>query len=341
MRIGIVGYGLGGQKYHAPYIEAAKGLELGGVVARSPEKVASVHADFPGVPVFKSLTEMIAANVVDAVTITTPPETRRALVLEAIDAGLHVVADKPFAPTADAAKALDKAAKEAGVVVAVYHNRRNDSDILTLKKVLDEGALGTLWSLYSRFEIDDPDSLELGPQGGLLRDLGSHLVDQALWLLGPVKSVTAYWTILDSSEGPTDEGFQLNLVHQNGVHSHLSANKHSCETTRELRAYGRQGSFKFSGIDVQTQAIHQGLRPADAPEAWGFVAPEHWPILRTRTRLERVSAEQGSYHAFYEDFVSAVETGSKPPVTALEAADTLAVLDAARISAEEGKTVYL
>jgi predicted dehydrogenase len=99
VRLGLVGYGTGGQHFHAPFIAAAKGVELAGVVARAPATVAKVKADLPGVPIYASLTEMLAAGV-DAVTITTPPQTRRELVLEAIAAGVHVIADKPFAPNA-------------------------------------------------------------------------------------------------------------------------------------------------------------------------------------------------------------------------------------------------
>src|SRR4051812_24601113 len=111
IRIGLVGYGNGGRHFHAPYIAAAEGIELAGIVARAPETVARAERELPGVPVHASLSEMIAAGGIDAVTITTPPQTRQALVLEAIGAGLHVVADKPFAPNAVAALELDAAAR--------------------------------------------------------------------------------------------------------------------------------------------------------------------------------------------------------------------------------------
>lgn len=110
MRIGIVGYGTGGRHFHAPFIQAAEGVELAGIVARAPATIARVRADFPDLPIYASLSEMLAAGV-DAVTITTPPDTRRDLVLQAIAAGVHVIADKPFAPSADAGRELEAAAK--------------------------------------------------------------------------------------------------------------------------------------------------------------------------------------------------------------------------------------
>ena len=185
MRLGLVGYGFGGRFFHAPFIVAAEDVELVGVVTRSPQRRAELARDYPGIPAFDSQAALIAAGV-DAVTITTPPETRRELVLEAVAAGVHVIADKPFAPTADDGRALVAAAAHASVVLNVFHNRRWDADIRTLAAVLSRGDVGELWRVESRFDADDPATL-----GTPLRDLGSHLVDQALWLLGPAQSIYA------------------------------------------------------------------------------------------------------------------------------------------------------
>ena len=124
MKLGLVGYGFGGRYFHAPFIQAAGGVEIAGIVARAPGTVEAALADLPGVPVHASLTDMIAAGGIDAVTITTPPATRVALVLEAIADGLHVVADKPFAFHAEDARRMARAAKARGVVLSVFQNRR-------------------------------------------------------------------------------------------------------------------------------------------------------------------------------------------------------------------------
>lgn len=341
MRIGLVGYGTGGRHFHAPFITAAEGVTLVGVVARAPDTVARVQADLPGVPIYRSLAEMIGAGGIDAVTITTPPQTRRELVLEAIDAGLHVIADKPFAPSAEAGRELDLAARRKGVVLGVFHNRRFDTDALTLEKVLKSGKLGRLWRIHSRMDFDDPATLEAGPTGGLLRDIGSHLVDQMLWLAGPVRSVTANWDLVEKPEGITDAGFVLSLNHTSGVHSHISASKLNRLTVREFRAYGDAGSFVSSGADVQAQAIFAGRKPSDDLAGWGYERPELLGTLRTAAGEERVASAQGRYHAYYEAFAHAVLTGGRPPVTAEEGIATLAVLDAARTSAIEGVTVHV
>ena len=339
MRIGLVGYGTGGQHFHAPFIAAAEGVELARVVARAPATIAKVEADLPGVPVYPSLAAMIAAGGIEAVTITTPPQTRRALVLEAIEAGLHVIADKPFAPSAEGARELAAAAKAKGVVLGAYHNRRFDADLQTLRKVLAEGRIGQVWRVHSRMEQDDPATLEAGPTGGLLRDLGSHVVDQMLWLLGPVTSVDAQLDIADLPEGPTDAGFTITLRHASGAHSHLSASKLNRIAAKEYRAYGAAGSYVSSGTDIQATAIFAGRRPVDDPAGWGY-EPDPGR-LRTAEGEEAVPSEQGRYHAYYEGFARAVREGTPPPVTAEEAVATLAVLDAARQSAREGRSIEI
>ena len=340
MRMGLVGYGAGGRYFHAPFILAAKNCELAGIVARAPETIKRAEADLPGVKIYPSLAALLKAGV-DAVTITTPPQTRRELVLEAIEAGVAVVADKPFAPSAESGRNLDAAAKAKGVVLSVFHNRRYDADIRTLRQVLQSGTLGQVWRVHSRMDLDEQYSLDGGPTGGLLRDLGSHLVDQALWLLGPATTVYAQLNMVERPEGETDAGFVLSLTHASGVVSHLSASKLNRLVARELRAYGEHGSYVSNGTDVQAAAIFAGLRPADDLENWGYEKPDLWGTLRTSAGSERVRSEQGSYHEYYERFAQAVMEGSAPPVTAEEGIRTLAVLDAARVSAAEKRVVQI
>jgi predicted dehydrogenase len=340
MRLGLVGYGVGGRYFHAPFIAAAEGVELVGVVTRSPGRRAELAADHPGVPVFDSMSALIAAGV-DAVTITTPPQTRRELVLEAVAAGVHVIADKPFAPTADDARELVAAAAEASVVLNVFHNRRWDADIRTLAALLARGDLGELWRVESRFDLDDPATLETGPAGGLLRDLGSHLVDQALWLLGPAQSVYAELEGIDLPEGRTDCGFTVSITHTSGVHCRVSSTKLNHIQERELRAYGSAGGYVARGTDVQAQAIFAGLRPVDLGPAWGYDAQSRWGTLHTAAGAAPVPSERGAYQDYYTQFAAALRGEAEFPVPAEEAVRTLEVLDAARTSAQERRVVMV
>ncbi|TFB71169.1 gfo/Idh/MocA family oxidoreductase [Cryobacterium glaciale] len=340
MRIGIVGYGTGGKHFHAPFIQAAHGIELVGVVARSAAARAAVEADLPGVPIYSSLTSLLAAGV-DAVTITTPPSTRHELVLEAIDAGVSIVADKPFAPNAVGGRELAEAAARAGVMLNVYHNRRRDADILTLASVLASGRLGQVWRVHSLMDLDDPATMETGPTGGLLRDVGSHLIDQMLWLLGPATHVHATLDLTDRFGDVTDCGFIVTLTHSSGVTSTVSSSKLNHVSTREFRAYGSEGSYVSSGTDVQAQALFAGHRPADLPHTWGFDAPEYWGTLATATATLTVPSEQGNYADFYTEFARAARGDGPEPVPASEGVRTLEVLDAAFLSAERNCIITL
>ena len=188
-RIGLVGYGFGGRVFHAPLLAAAAGVEFAGVVTRSPERRAELAHDHPGTPAFDSLADLAAAGA-DAVAISTPAATHIPLALEAIELGLAVVSDKPFALDAAQARTAVEAAEAAGVVLSVYQNRRWDSDLLTVRRLLERGELGEVTLFESSFErYSRPTSRCRASGGGILRDFGSHLVDQALLLFGPVASV--------------------------------------------------------------------------------------------------------------------------------------------------------
>lgn len=340
MKIGLVGFGVGGQHFHAPYIAAARGAELAGIVTRSPEKRALALHNWPNVPLFDSLAALIDAGV-EAVVISTPPETRQELVLEALARGVNVIADKPFAVDAQNGAALVLAAERAGVALDVFHNRRWDTDIRTLKAVLDSGAVGDVARFESRFDLDQPHLLEAGPGGGLLRDLGSHLIDQAVWLFGAVATVHATLDFIDLPAGRTDCGFLITLVHVDGVVSLVSSTKTRRLTHRELRVLGMEGSYISEQSDVQAAAIFAGRLPSENPAGWGYEAEERWGTLHTASGTSRVPSEQGAYHHYYEQFVRAVTGHDVHPVTGSDALQTLQILDAARISHAEARVVHL
>ncbi|MDF1487453.1 Gfo/Idh/MocA family protein [Tessaracoccus caeni] len=339
IRIGLVGYGDGGRLYHAPYIQASEACDLVGVVVRNPERVRQAQEDLPGVAVFASLRDLLDAGV-DAVTISTPPETRRDLVLEAVARGVSVLADKPFGPSAEAAQELVDAANDAGVVLNVFHNRRYDTDVVTARDVIAGGQLGEVTRLDLRFDLDEARTLEAGPTGGLLRDLGSHVVDQALSLMGPAVSVTAYMDYVDLPAGRTDSGFVINIAHASGGHSHVSSSKINCLVSKELRVHGTLGSYVSDFTDVQAAAIKCGERPAGRRSEWGLEAESRWGTLAVvGADPVRLPSSHGDYTVLYDEFAAAVENGGAGPVPGEQGVAVLRVLDAARQSADEGRTV--
>ncbi len=338
VRIGVVGYGDGGRYFHTPFIEAAEGVELAGVVTRDPGRRELVAAEHPDVPTFDSLGDLLEAGV-DAVTVTTPPATRRALVLEALQAGVHVVADKPFAPDAQGARDLAAAATQAGLVLAVFHNRRWDADLRTLKAVLDSGEIGEVWRVENRFDADDPATVEAGPTGGLLRDIGTHLVDQNLWLLGPATTVYAQLDWADLEEGRTDVGFSVALVHESGARSLATSSKLNGITDRTLRAYGAAGGYVAHSSDVQARDVMAGRSPAALGDRWGYEPRGYWGTLTLPGRSQSVPSERGAYQDYYTAFGAAVRGEGPVPVSAADGIHVLEVLDAARLSAAENRVV--
>ncbi|MFW8623951.1 Gfo/Idh/MocA family oxidoreductase [Corynebacterium glutamicum] len=338
IRIGLVGYGVGGRLFHTPYIQASTHCELVGVVARSESTKAAVAEDLPDVAIVGSLTELLELGV-DAVVISTPPATRRELALEAINAGVAVVADKPFAPSAADAMELVEAAEKAGVLLNVFHNRRNDTHIVTALGIQEE--LGAMRGLDLRLDLIEPDSLEAGPEGGLLRDLGSHVVDQTLVLMGPATSVTAQLGSIDLPEGPTNARFRIVLEHESGAISHISASKIDRLESWEIRLVGERGSYVSNYTDVQTVAIKQGLRPINDREHWGYESEERWGTLVTDEGSKVIPSAQGDYTRFYDAFALAVENGGAGPVPAREGVAVLKVLDAVAQSAAEKRTIEL
>lgn len=338
MRIGLVGFGVGGRLFHLPYIQAASEWELVGVVARAEATRASLAEASPGVEAFATLDELIDAGV-DAVVITTPPATRRELVLRALERGVHVVADKPFAPDAETARELIAAVDAAGRVLTVFHNRRWDTDLVTLRSVLDSGALGPVWRADFALEQDDRTVLDQGPDEGLLRDLGAHVVDQLTQLFGPVARVDAHLDWVGTGDERVDVGFFLGLHHASGVFSSVSSTKGARRQDRRMIVTGLEGNYESHMSDVQFEQLLAGLRPATDADVWGVEAEERWGVLTVGAEPIRVPSLRGDYSDFYRDLHRAIASGAAPAVTLDEALHTVSVLDAARESAATGERV--
>jgi len=344
VRIGLVGYGLGGRAFHRPFLLDAEGVELVGVVARSADKRGQLASDLPGVPVHDSLGALLASGV-DAVVITTPPSTRRDLALEAIAAGVAVVADKPFAPDPATAREIRDAASAAGVVVAPFHNRRWDTDLATLRGVLDDGGVGAPLRFWSRFDLVERHGIATGVGGGVLSDIGSHLVDQAVSLFGPIARVSCALDLRDAralgrdQDGDIDAGFTLTATHVSGVESVLTSNKAGRLGARRLRVDGVDGTYEASSTDVQAQAAVAGRSPAEDRAGWG-IEPAGGTLTTSAGTVEVPSA-QSSYTDYYERFARAVRGLGPVPVPVDDAVHVVDVLDAARRSAESGETVAI
>jgi predicted dehydrogenase len=337
VRIGLLGYGFGGRWFHAPLLAAAAECEFLGVVTTAPERRALVAADHPGTSTFASLEQLRAAGA-EAVAISTPADTHSALTEQALELGLAVVSDKPFALDAAAALRTVELAERLGLPLAPYQNRRWDSDFLTVRALVADGTLGDVTRFESRFERFAPDPGPPAAGGGTLRDFGSHLVDQALVLLGPVTSVYAEWQV--RSSGQDDDVF-VALTHVTGARSHLWGSWSQGAPGPRFRVTGTAASYVVSGVDGQEDALLAGQTPATLGSAWGLEPESRWGRVQSGDDGEAVPTVPGAWNRFYPAFAAAVRGEGTVPVDPRDAVATARVLDAARHSATEGVLVRL
>ncbi|MFF8829777.1 Gfo/Idh/MocA family oxidoreductase [Streptomyces sp. NPDC015131] len=350
LRVGLVGYGLAGSVFHAPLIAATEGLALDTVVTSKAERQRQARDEHPGVRVASSAEELWGrADELDLVVIASPNKTHVPLATAALKAGLPVVVDKPVAGTAAEARGLAALAEERGLLLSVFQNRRWDSDFLTLRGLLERGELGTVQRFESRFERWRPrpkggwrESGAPEEFGGLLYDLGSHVVDQALVLFGPVTRVYAEADVRRAGAEADDDTF-LALTHASGVRSHLYVSATTAQLGPRFRVLGSEAGFVTYGLDPQEAALREGRRPgpgwgAEPESAWGRIGAGESPVTGGGAPVPSLP---GDYPAYYAAVARALRDGTPPPVTAREAADALDVLEAARRSARDGVAVAL
>lgn len=339
VRIGLAGYGRGGRYFHAPLIGLAPECTLAGVLTRSPQRRAELAADFPGVPAVDRLSDLAAAGI-DAVVISTPLDTHERLVREAIALGLPAVCDKPFTPDAASARALVHEAERSGVPLTVYQNRRWDADFLTVRALLAASALGEVTDFESRMEQYPPPGGFSTTGGGVLRDFGSHVADQALQLFGPAAAV--YAEIHVRPEDGFDDRFFLSVRHAGGVSSHLHGDWTLAGAPGpRFRVTGRAGTFAVESDDGQSERLLAGK--AEEPGPFGTVPEARWGRIYRGEDVspQPVPAEKGRWSSFYSAFARAVRGTGPLPVDPGDAIAALEVLDAARLSAAHGEVVRL
>ncbi|MFD5781168.1 Gfo/Idh/MocA family oxidoreductase [Streptomyces sp. NPDC126933] len=352
LRVGLVGYGLAGSVFHAPLIAATEGLALDTVVTSNPERRHQARAEFPDVRFADAPEELWErAGELDLIVIASPNKTHVPIATAALRAGLPVVVDKPLAGSAAEARELAALAEERGLLLSVFQNRRWDNDFLTLARLIEAGELGDVQRFESRFERWRPELKggwrESGAAeeiGGLLYDLGSHVVDQALVLFGPAVRVYAESDVRRPGAATDDDTF-IAITHANGVRSHLYASATTAQLGPRFRVLGSAAGYVKYGLDPQEADLREGRRPGDGapwgvePESqWGRVGAGESPLTGGGSPVE---TEPGDYPAYYAGIATALREGTAPPVTAREAAAALDVLEAARRSAREGIAVTL
>lgn len=334
LRVALVGFGLAGSVFHAPLIAATPGLRLATVVTANAGRARQAAEAYPDARVEADVAAVWErAGEHDVAVIATANDSHADLAGAAIDAALAVVVDKPLAPSLTRAMEMVERAEDAGVPLTVFHNRRWDSDFLTLRRLVRNGELGEVIRLESRFERWRPNTpkgawrfaADRAGGGGVALDLGTHLVDQALQLLGPAAEV--HGEARHVRGGPADDDAYVQIRHESGATSHLWVSEVAAHRGPRLRALGSRGAFVSEHLDGQEDALREGRRPDDAGAPWGAEPPERWGRVVRGEESEAVEPEPGAWPEFYRRLAAALRGEGELPVDPHDALDVLRVLE--------------
>ncbi|MFN8582030.1 MAG: oxidoreductase [Gemmatimonadaceae bacterium] len=315
LSVALIGYGYAGRVFHAPLAAAVPGLSLQRIVS---SRADAVHADWPGVRVSATVDEALSDADIDLVVIATPNELHASQAHAALDAGKHVVVDKPFTVTVAEAEAVCQHAERAGRVLSVFHNRRWDGDFRTVRALIDSGALGDVRYFESHFDRFRPQVRDrwrerIGPGAGLWFDLGPHLLDQSLQLFGPPREITVDRAVLRDG-AQVDDYFHATLRYDTRrvvLHATMLAPAHDLRFV----VHGTQGSYVKEGLDTQEDALKAGAKPGGF--RWG--EDPRTGLLTTwhdgETSTRPVPNEPGNYLRFYEGVRDAITIGGVNPAS--------------------------
>lgn len=332
MKAGIIGYGIAGRYFHGPTLLSA-GFHVTAICARSLEKKAAAQQDFPNAVIVNSIDELVAEDL-DLIVVASPNEFHSEHALASIRAGINTVVDKPMGRDYYEALSLYDEAEQSGVLLTVFFNRIWDSDSLTIKKIIEQGEIGNIFRLESRFERFRPEinplawrestSFEAG--GGLLLDLQSHLVSTALDWFGPAELV---FSSVRSVRGASDDDVLLVLKHDNGVDSYLSASALSGNPGPKIRLNGDKASLVITELDKQEEILRRGFRAQAGQWIDGDEITSSAKIYKGSDSFS-YRGEAGFYPAFYNEVRLAIEHGGELPISRELSLSVARIIDQAR-----------
>lgn len=341
VRVGLIGYGYASKTFHAPLIVGTPGMTLAAV---SSSDATKVHAGWPGVSVVSDPKQLFNDPDIDLIVIPTPNDTHFPLARAAMEAGKHVVVDKPFTVTLSQARELEALAKSRGLVLSVFHNRRWDSDFLTLKGLIAEGKLGEVSYFESHFDRYRPQVRnrwreQAGPGSGIWYDLAPHLIDQALVLFGVPVSITVDMAQLRPDAQTTDYFHAVLTYPQRRVvlHSTMLA---AAESARYI-VHGTRGSYVKFGLDPQEDRLKAGERLPQ--EDWGYDMRDGVLTLASGDELDAQTllTIPGNYPAYYAAIRDALNGQGENPVPASQAIRVMELIELGIESAKHRSTLCL
>lgn len=348
IKTGIASFGMSGQVFHAPFISTNPHFQLCTIVERTKELSKE---RYPEATIVRSVSELLADPDIELVVINTPDSTHYEYALMALQAGKHVIVEKPLTTHTAQSEELIALAKSNGLMLSAYQNRRWDSDFLTVKDIINKGLLGRLVEFESTFaryrNFIKPDTWkETGESGGgMTYNLGSHLIDQAVQLFGMPEAVYANVATLRTG-GLVDDYFQINLLRPQ-LNPELRITLKASYLMREPEArfvlHGTLGSYVKHGVDGQEEALLKGEMP-DRPY-WGEEDESNWGLLHTEANGQplygRYPSLPGDYNAFYQNIYEHLRLGKPLLTDACYVSDIIRIIEAAYQSAQEEKVIYL
>jgi scyllo-inositol 2-dehydrogenase (NADP+) len=341
--VGLIGFGLAGRSFHAPVIRAVPGLRLAAILERSGSEAA---AQYPDVPIVRTLDELLAVPEIRLVVIATPNDSHYPIARQCLAAGRDVLVDKPFTTTLEEAIALVNFANKQGRLITVYQNRRYDGDFQAIVQLVASATLGRIVRFESNYDRFRPQ-LRPGawrerssPGSGIFFDLAPHLMDHALLLFGLPEALTA--DIRIEREGAVaDDAFDLAFHYPHGLRADLRSSILAAVTRPRFLLYGTQGAFVKQSFDPQENNLRRGYIPTDA--AWGAEPEENWGLLTLSENggltQRRVPSAKCDYRDFYANLRDAMLGKAKLAVSPEWALDVMRLLELARHSSKERRTV--
>lgn len=335
----LVGFGFSAQTFHLPFVRGLNGFEVSGVVSSRPEAVAEV---LPDTPVFATLEDALAHGGFDLCIITTPNDLHYPQASLCLQAGCHVLVEKPFTLSAADAASLAAQAELSPGSIHVYHNRRFDGDFLTIRQLQESGRFGSIRRMVSRFDRFRPAPKNrwrenAGPGAGIFWDLGPHLIDQAIQLFGTPESVSANIAILRDG-GQSDDCYDVTLFYP-GLQVLVGSSPFQGDTTLRFDVQGTAGSYRKYGLDPQENQLKAGLPLND--DSFGVEDSSLQGKFCFETACDPIATERGNYVAFYEQLKRAIVHGEASPASAQSVIPVIQVIEAALQSQAQEKRVYL
>ncbi|MDC0611472.1 oxidoreductase [Vibrio sp.] len=340
IKTAIVGYGYSAKTFHIPFITNLSSFEF---VAISSSKADEVKKDFPDVVCYPSPIELIEQTDAELIIITSPNDTHYPLAKHALNHGKHVLVEKPFVTHSKDGQELVELAKDKGLSLAVYHNRRWDSDFRTVKSLIESGQLGNIRWFETHFDRFRPDVQKRWREdptvdgAGILFDLGPHLLDQVVQLFGMPIAITAQVECLREDNG-SDDFFNILLkypTHYVQVHS----TPYCAGETLRYKVMGDKAQFVKIGLDPQEDKLVAGsgyLLPK-----WSVDTEEKWGIYSDQNEEYKVEPTEGGYENFYLKLADAIRNNGTVPATGEESLCAIKLIELARLSSQEKRTVDL